>query len=289
MEYSDLLNSFKICDSHLHLSDCKENSLLSADCNTDSSKTGNSKIINSQNYYALSSAHSKKEFENQAAEVQKNSDRIFSSFGIHPQNPDLKNLDFLESLLSSKKIDAVGEAGFDFFTEEFKSREAEQKTAFEAQLELCKKYCKPVVLHGRKCNDRFFYYSKELSKLPGVIFHSYMGTFDEAVSLLSKGINGYFSFGKQILNGNKKAIDCVSKLEADRLLLETDAPYQTLKGEVYTLPQDILRVYKKAFYLRRIDDELMVSDYSSEERNYEKINDFCDQLYSNLLGFLGKL
>ena len=38
----------------------------------------------------------------------------------------------------------------------------------------------------------------------------------------------------------------------DCILLETDAPYQTLKGEKETRPEDILRVYENLASLRDI-------------------------------------
>ena len=77
-----------------------------------------------------------------------------------------------------------------------------------------------------------------------VLFHSFMGPPVEALSLLNRGINGYFSFGKQLLNCNKKAIACVRELPSNRILAETDAPFQTLKGEKYTAPSEIVRVYQ---------------------------------------------
>ena len=104
-----------------------------------------------------------------------------------------------------------------------------------------------------------------------------MGTFNEAQSLLNKGINCFFSFGKPLLNGNKKAIECTCKLDSRQLLLETDAPFQVLKGEEYTKPSDIFNVYEKAFEIRGI---------SSEDK--EKATGFTEQLYSNFLQFRGK-
>lgn len=69
-----------------------------------------------------------------------------------------------------------------------------------------------------------------------------MGPPVEAQSLLDRGINGYFSFGKQLLNGNKKASACVCELPSERVLAETDAPFQFLKGEQYTDLKDIIKV-----------------------------------------------
>ena len=110
-------------------------------------------------------------------------------------------------------------------------------------------------------------YSKELKKLPAVLFHSFMGSLIEAESLLKRGINGYFSFGKQIFNNNKKVIQLVSELPLEKLLLETDAPFQTLKGEKFTDTKEIEKIYTKVFELRK-----------ESEKNFAG---FCRQLESN--------
>ena len=54
------------------------------------------------------------------------------------------------------------------------------------------------------------------------------------------------------MNGAKKAISCVRSLPLERLLFETDAPYQTLKGERATSPSEIALVYQTAFELRTV-------------------------------------
>ncbi len=175
---------------------------------------------------------------------------FFTSFGIHPQKTDLSQKDFLIELLENNKIDAIGECGFDLFTDDFKANIENQEKAWSLQLECAVKYEKPLVVHGRKCTHLFFRDIKILKKVPAVIFHSWAGTFLEAASMLQKGVNAYFSFGKPVINGKKSAIECVKRLKRERILFETDSPYQTLKGEKETLPQDILKVYEEARKLR---------------------------------------
>ena len=161
----------------------------------------------------------------------------------------------MENLIIDKKIIAIGECGFDFFTPEFRSTAAEQETVFNEQLFLAQKYNLPLVLHLRKSIEKIFTYSRQLKKIPAVVFHSFPGTFREAQSLTNHGINAFFSFGKPILNGKKASIDCVQNLPFQNLLFETDAPYQTLKGETETFPTDIKKVYRKACELRKINLE----------------------------------
>lgn len=196
---------------------------------------------------------------------------VFASYGIHPQSPALrdktfieKELSFIENLLAEKKIIAIGECGFDFFTTEFKSTAPEQEIVFNEQLFLAQKYNVPIVLHLRKSIEKIFTYSRELKKLPAVIFHSFPGTLREAQSLQNHGINAFFSFGKPILNGKKASIDCVQNLPIQNILFETDAPYQTLKDEKETLPSDIKKVYQRACELRGLS-----------------IEDLCEKIFIN--------
>ena len=259
------------CDSHLHLSKC--NAFFS--------------FSQEKNYMAVSSCHSREDFEflgrygesvlqpsspsgfpvlslpSATAGAAPSIPTALASFGIHPQavNPSYMEKDFssdlayLESLCAAKKIVAIGECGFDFFTPEYKATAKEQQSVFEAQLALAQKYGLPLVLHLRKSIEKIFTYSRELKKVPAVIFHSFPGTLREAESLKKHGLNAFFSFGKPLLNGKKSAIDCVKNLPVENLLFETDAPYQTLKGETETFPEEIKRVYEKAAEIRAISME----------------------------------
>ncbi len=184
---------------------------------------------------------------------------FYRSFGIHPQNPDINNLAFLEMLLKENKIDAVGECGFDLYTEEFKKNINEQKTVWNEQINLAIEYDKPVIIHGRKCTDLFFKDINKLKKIKSIVFHSWAGTYIEANSLLKKGVNAFFSFGKPLLKGKKTVLECVKNLETSRIFFETDAPYQTLKGESETHIEDIVKIYQKAFDLR---NEIFYPDFT---------------------------
>ncbi len=246
-----------ICDSHIHLAECIPFEDFS--------------VPPSGEYFCASFSHSVQDWK---AFSSLNLDRSFvkRAAGVHPQAPDVKVLDFLSLLLSEGEIDAVGEAGFDLFTEEFKSTIEEQKKVFSLELELALAHKKPLVMHERKALHLVYQNTGALKKLPAVLFHSFFHGHFEAASILSKGVNAYFSFGKQILNGNRKALECVEKLPSERLLLETDAPFQTLRGEKYTRMEQILDVYAAVLEIR-------------SEENPER---FCVQLKKNFLDLYGK-
>lgn len=224
------------CDSHIHIARCASLPSFEAD-----------------KYFCVSSCRTKDDFY--ACQG-----KYFASFGIHPQSVlEERGYDddffFLETLIKKRKIVAAGEIGLDFFTPELKSKSPLQVELFERQLSLALENSLPVVLHLRKSIEKIFTYSKPLSKLPSVVFHSFPGTVMEAMSLLNHKINGFFSFGKPVLNGRKASVKCVESLPLDRILLETDAPYQTLKGEEFTNPGDIKKVYSAAARLRNVDEE----------------------------------
>ena len=218
-------------DAHFHYAVCKEYGIELPDFDS------------KYEWKGISCAHSKEEYKIQSQAPES----VIQAYGMHPQNavnePVVKSAEFLEELLKGKQLSFIGEAGFDYYTEEFKSAMRLQEEIWNIQLELALKYDIPLVVHCRKANHKLFEYSKKLKLLPEVLFHSFMGSTIEANALLNRGINAYFSFGKQMLNGNKKVIECVRDLPYERVLAETDAPFQTLKNEKYTTLMDIEKVY----------------------------------------------
>lgn len=177
---------------------------------------------------------------------------VRAAFGVHPLNVDKNLLSLLKKALDENEIDAIGEAGFDFYTKESGKTERAQQQLWEAQCALAAYYRKPLVVHCRRATHKLFESSALLRTVPSVVFHSWPGSIEEARSLRSRGINAYFGIGKQVLNGNKRALRSATELPLEWLLLETDAPYQTLKGERVTDKGDIVRVYEAVARLRGI-------------------------------------
>lgn len=182
---------------------------------------------------------------------------IVKAAGVHPQNPDKKHAVFLLEALEKNTVDAIGEAGFDLFTPEYASQLKRQEEVWALQLEAAVRYAKPLIIHCRKALHLIFRDAKKLAQLPSVVFHSFPGSPLEARSLVKRGINARFSFGKPLLNGNKRALLCAASLPIELLLAETDAPWQTLKGEKSTDPADIQKVYKKIAELRGLPLEVL--------------------------------
>lgn len=187
------------------------------------------------------------EFHEDFARRAEGTARVVQCFGVHPQLPSVEptavqeSLETLYALAAEKRLDAVGETGFDLFHDkrvDFRPTEAEQEKLFAAHLELAAAHGLPLVLHVRRAMHKVFAYTERssgaLTQVPAVIFHSYSGTADDGASLLKRGVNAYFSFGAPILLNHKTAQAACASLPARRLLCETDAPYQPLRGELFS-------------------------------------------------------
>jgi TatD DNase family protein len=160
-------------------------------------------------------------------------------------------LELLETLAASSALNAIGETGFDLYDRTFRDAEPVQDELFAAHLDTALRHGLPLVIHARKAMHKVFAHTKALKRLPGVVFHSYMGTPEEGASLLRRGVNSYFSFGAGILLNHRTAIRCCATLPLDRLLLETDAPYQPLRGRDFSRWADLAAIRNAAAAIRR--------------------------------------
>lgn len=232
-------------DAHIHLYDCFVQSGIEPDSG-------------GQNLLCASSCRPD-EFLWQESYAASRPGRIFLSFGIHPQDPDESRLEFLAELVRDRRVQAIGECGFDFYEERFSARKDEQKRAWDAQVSLATDSGLPLVVHCRKGLPLIFADFRRLKKISAVVFHGWPGSANEARSLLSRGINAYFSIGKALLRGDRSAAETVAALPLDRILTETDAPYMTLRGEKSTQPADIEAVARAAAVIAGTDLSTFVS------------------------------
>jgi TatD DNase family protein len=147
--------------------------------------------------------------------------------GVHPHNAKTWNeqtLARLEELALDNGIRAVGECGLDY-NRNFSPQDAQRK-CFEDQLELAARIGKPVFLHERDAFGDFFTILKQYrADLPGVVVHCFTGGRQELEAYLSIdcyiGITGWVCDERR--GGHLAPL--LASVPADRLLLETDAPY----------------------------------------------------------------
>jgi len=242
--------------------------------------------------FAAASACDLEEFTNNEKLAKKaaaeNAVPLLLCFGVHPQLPAVKieedksftdseltaSLEVLRDLAAAGRLSAVGECGFDLYNAAFKETEKTQDTLFAAHLEIAVNFGLPVVLHVRRAMHKIFAAEKTLAKCKAVVFHSWSGTLEEARSLLRRGVNAYFSFGNAIMLNHKQAIQCCSQLPVERLLTETDAPFQPRRGEKHSVWADLRFIIETAVTLRN-EAENAVTDAktleSQIEENFRKV------------------
>ncbi|MDR2499664.1 MAG: TatD family hydrolase [Treponema sp.] len=186
-------------------------------------------------------------------------------FAVHPQLPAAVNsrnieagmveqsLNTLAVLAESGQLDAIGETGFDLYDRSFRDTEAAQDALFAVHLDIALERRLPLVFHIRRAMHKVFAHSAALKRLPAVVFHSYPGTLSEGESLLRRGVNAYFSFGAAIAMNHKTAAEACARLPAERLLTETDAPYQPPRCAAFSRWRDLGETLRTLTELRRED------------------------------------
>ena len=160
-------------------------------------------------------------------------------------------LDLLYALAAAGRLHAVGETGFDLYNEKYQAGESIQDEMFAAHLETALQYGLPMVIHVRRAMHKIFPFTRELKKLPAVVFHSWSGTRGEGEALLRRGVNAFFSFGSVVLKNHKEAMACAASFPHDHILLETDAPYQPLKGQTFSSWRDLSDICRGIAALRK--------------------------------------
>jgi TatD DNase family protein len=259
---------FPVADAHIHLADLLErepgfperlSGLKQGNSLGTSRSEASSEPLSGSLWTCCASSHDEAEWE-RVESLRTRLPHFVSSFGIHPQSPALKHADFLARLAAEGRIAAIGEAGFDFYgdrPERVRNEENEgaQRAVFEYQLELAERHGLPLLLHLRKSLDLAFAYAPRLKRLRAAIFHSFPGSGEDARSFLARGVNAFFSFGAPIINGNKRAAASCASIPEDRLLSETDAPWQPPRrgpgrGADYCRPEDLELVVEGMAALR---------------------------------------
>ena len=183
---------------------------------------------------------------------------IYPCFAIHPQMPlrmpplaARDGIEVLESLAAAGRLAAVGETGFDLFDADFKATESLQDELFAAHIDAALRYGLPVIIHTRRAMHKIFAAAKSLAKCKAVVFHSWPGTASDGSALLKRGINAYFSFGTPVTLNHRKAMQCAALFPAQRLLTETDAPFQPPRNRDFSTWADLQGVIQNIAALRR--------------------------------------
>jgi TatD DNase family protein len=152
---------------------------------------------------------------------------VYCSVGTHPHNADEEDgitPDELIALTRHPKVVALGEAGLDNFYKDG-SPEAQER-GFRAHIAAARATGLPLVIHTREADEacgRIL--EDEIAKGPfKAVLHCYTGGRELAMKAIALGLS--ISFTGILTFKNSQAIrDIAAELPADRIMVETDAPY----------------------------------------------------------------
>jgi TatD DNase family protein len=123
------------------------------------------------------------------------------------------------------KVRAVGETGLDHFRTGEDGRAA-QEDSFRRHIDLAKRLDKTVVIHDRDAHDDVLRVIDEEGAPDRWVMHCFSGDADVARACLDRG--AYLSFAGTVTFKNAAPLrNALVVAPADRLLVETDAPYLT--------------------------------------------------------------
>jgi TatD DNase family protein len=152
---------------------------------------------------------------------------VYCSVGTHPHQADEEDgisSGELVALTQKPKVVALGEAGLDYFYEHG-SREA-QARGFRTHIAAARATGLPLVIHTREADEdcgRILDEEMEKGAFRAVL-HCYTGGRDLAMKAVAHGL--YIGFTGILTFKKSQALrDLAAELPADRILVETDAPY----------------------------------------------------------------
>jgi TatD DNase family protein len=159
-----------------------------------------------------------------AVSLAENKEAVYAAVGVHPHDAAAAAPDYLEvigRLARRPRVVAVGEIGLDYHYDY--SPRPVQREVFAAQLELAARLGLPVIVHSREATKDTYHLLRTHLRTPAVM-HCFGGDWAEARAFLDLGC--YLSLaGVVTFKGAEALQEVARKVPADRLLLETDAPY----------------------------------------------------------------
>jgi TatD DNase family protein len=186
-------------------------------------------------------------------------DEVVAIVGRHPHETtgfDELALEEIEHAAAHPRARAIGETGLDYYRDH--APRADQRRAFEAQLELAARVGLPVVIHTRAAEDDTFALLREHSaSVPAVILHCF-----SAPDRLEECVERAYvcSFAGNVTYPKATDLQAAARELPDELLLvETDSPYlapQPVRGKPNE-PANVAHTARFVAELRSIEyDEL---------------------------------
>jgi TatD DNase family protein len=201
-----------VIDSHTHLHACRppDSELVAA-----ARQVGITKIVT-----VGTDARTRREALHAAEQFPE----VYAAIGHHPNEAagvSEEDLADVAELAKHERCVAIGETGLDYFRDY--APRADQERAFAGQIELAREAGKPLVIHTRAAEDDTIAMLKQHAGGLDVILHCFSMP-DRWQECADQG--WWFSFAGNVTY--PKSLDlafAAAKVPAERLLVETDAPY----------------------------------------------------------------
>ncbi len=163
-------------------------------------------------------------------ELAERFDEIYAAVGVHPNSAadwQDKWIDPLRTAARREKVVAIGEIGLDYYWD--KTPADIQHRAFALQLDLAGELGLPAIVHNREADAdtlRFLAASPLAGRERAGVLHSFAGDWAFAKQILDLGF--YIGFtGPLTFKKADELRDVAARVPLDRILIETDSPYQT--------------------------------------------------------------
>jgi TatD DNase family protein len=160
--------------------------------------------------------------------------QVYAAVGRHPNAAtgfDDADLAELAALAAHPKCVAVGETGLDFYRDG--APRTDQERAFRAQISLAREAGKPLVIHTRAASDETLELLESEAAGVRVILHCF--SMPERIEECLAHEDWWISFAGNVTFPKAEALRVAAlRVPAERLLVETDAPYlapQVVRGK----------------------------------------------------------
>ncbi len=160
--------------------------------------------------------------------------QVYAAIGRHPNacsGFDDADLAELEALAAHPRCVAIGETGLDYYRDG--APRSDQERAFEAQIELARATGKPLVIHTRAAEDETLSMLRELAGELRVILHCF--SMPARIEECLEPPGWLISFAGNVTYPKSSDLRAAAvRVPADRLLVETDAPFlspQAVRGQ----------------------------------------------------------
>jgi TatD DNase family protein len=160
--------------------------------------------------------------------------QVYAAIGRHPNEAtgfDDADLAELKALAAHPRCAAIGETGLDYYRDY--APRSDQERAFAAQIELARELDKPLIIHTRAAEDDTLTMLSDLTDGVRVILHCF--TMTDRIEECLGHPEWWISFAGNVTYPSAHDLRAAAlRVPADRLLVETDAPFlspQPVRGK----------------------------------------------------------